>query len=482
MKIALSKRISANQHILYVIPESKSFDQVGLTKEEYQFAHQQHLVFNHDWLSINRYTHFIYLIFSKTNESKPDRHEKLRCLGAKVGNHANENGVESIQLIANEFDNTIILSVAEGMMLNNYQFVQYRGDRIEKRNSLRQISVVSESLNEDEIAALSIVTQATLWARDLVNEPVNKLNSCCLADKISEKIRLAGGKAEVLNLKKIEALKMGGLLAVNKGSVDPPTFTILEWKPENAVNAQPIVLVGKGVVYDSGGYSLKPGASMETMKCDMAGGATVSAVVFAAASTQLPIYLVALVPSTDNRLVGNAYVPGDIITMMDGTTVEVLNTDAEGRLILADALSYAKKYNPTLVLNFATLTGSAGRAIGSQGIVAMQKDARAYYDKLTESGYEVHERLVEFPLWDEYKEQIKSKIADLKNIGGAEAGAITAGKFLEHFTAYPFIHFDIAAPAFLDKSESYRGFGGTGIGVRLVFNFLKSMVAEAKQV
>ncbi|MBZ0242378.1 MAG: leucyl aminopeptidase family protein, partial [Bacteroidales bacterium] len=319
---------------------------------------------------------------------------------------------------------------------------------------------------------LNIAIEANCWARDLVNEPLNKLSAVDLAEQISTKFRAVGGKAEVFNKQKIEALKMGGLLSVNKGSIDPPTFTILEWKPENAKNSKPIVLVGKGVVYDTGGLSLKPSNAMDTMKCDMGGAATVAASIFAVASAKLPLHVIALVPATDNRPDGNAYVPGDVITMFDGTTVEVLNTDAEGRLILGDALTYAKKFSPEIVFNFATLTGSAARAIGSQGIVAMEVKAADLFCDLAKSGNIVHERLVKFPMWDEYSEQLKSEIADLKNIGGPEGGAITAGKFLEHFTDYPFVHFDIAGPAFIDKRDSYRGIGGTGIGVRLMFHYL----------
>jgi len=165
-----------------------------------------------------------------------------------------------------------------------------------------------------------------------------------------------------------------------------------------------------------------------------------------------------------------------VVTMHDGSTVEVLNTDAEGRMILADALSYAKKYNPELVIDIATLTGAAARAIGPQAMVGMKVDSELEFDQLSQSGNFVHERIVEFPMWDEYAEQIKSEIADMKNIGGAEAGAITAAKFLEHFTDYPYIHLDIAAPSFLSKASSYRPVGGTGVGVRLFYDFIKSKV------
>jgi leucyl aminopeptidase len=287
-----------------------------------------------------------------------------------------------------------------------------------------------------------------------------------------------GAKVEILNKNKIEALKMGGLLAVNKGSEVPPTFTVMEWKPKKPVNKKPFVFVGKGIVFDSGGMNLKPGDSMSTMKGDMSGAAAVASAIFAIAKAELPVHVIGLMPATDNRPGPNAIVPGDIIKMENGMTVEVLNTDAEGRLILADALSYAKKFNPALVIDLATLTGSAIRAVGKFAIAAMHSKAVKELEILKKSGWETYERLAELPLWDEYAELIKSDLADLKNVGPAEAGAITAGKFLEKFTSYPYIHLDIAGPAFLEKRDSYRGKGGTGVGVRLLFDFIKSHIKK----
>ena len=246
----------------------------------------------------------------------------------------------------------------------------------------------------------------------------------------------------------------------------------MEHKPDGATNSKPIVLVGKGVVYDTGGLSLKPSNFMDTMKSDMGGAAAVLGAMSAIAEAQLPLHIIGLVPATDNRPGGNAVTPGDVITISDGTTVEVLNTDAEGRLILADALVYAKRYNPELVIDLATLTGAAARAIGRYAIVGMGNAPSTEMSALQESGHLTRERVVEFPFWDEYKDLLKSPIADLKNIGGAEGGAITAGKFLEHFTDYPYIHLDIAGPAFLSKRVGYQVEGGTGIGVRLLFDFL----------
>jgi leucyl aminopeptidase len=240
---------------------------------------------------------------------------------------------------------------------------------------------------------------------------------------------------------------MGGLLAVNQGSLNPPTFTVMEWKPRRPVNKHPLVLVGKGVVYDTGGLSLKPTPnSMDYMKCDMAGAAVAGCTLYGIAKARLPVHVIALVPATDNRPDGNAYAPGDVITMYSGLTVEVLNTDAEGRLILADALHYAKQLKPQLVMEFSTLTGAAAIAVGHYGIVCMGNADARIRKKLTDSGNNVYERLVEFPYWEEYDELLKSDIADVKNIGGAVAGAVTAGRFLSKFTDYPYMHFDIAGP------------------------------------
>jgi leucyl aminopeptidase len=286
----------------------------------------------------------------------------------------------------------------------------------------------------------------------------------------------SGVKIEVMNKKKIETLKMGGILAVNKASTEPPVFVVMEWNPAGVVNKKPYVFVGKGIVYDSGGMNLKTGDSMTNMKDDMSGAAAVACAIYGIAMAGLPVHVVGLIPVTDNKIGPEAIFPGDIIKMHNGMTVEVLNTDAEGRLILADALSYASRFDPELVIDLSTLTGAAVRAIGKYGIVAMQMKAGHETELLCQSGWQVYERIVEFPSWEEYAELMKSDIADLKNVGPAEAGAITAGKFLQKFTDYPFIHLDIAGPAYLEKRDSYRGQGGTGVGVRLLYDFIKQKV------
>lgn len=368
---------------------------------------------------------------------------------------------------------------AEGLSLSSYSFEKYLSKDNQSKTTLKNVSTTNKKA---DLETVEIIVEATTWSRDLVNEPVSFLTATQLSEEIQTKCATAGIKVEILGKQKIESLKMGGLLAVNRGSMDPPTFTILEWKPAKIVNIKPIVLVGKGVVYDTGGLSLKPTAnSMDFMKSDMGGAAAMVATTLAIAKLKLPLHIITLIPATDNRPGENAYTPGDIVTMYDGTTVEVLNTDAEGRMILADALAYAKKFKPELVIDAATLTGAAVAAIGLNAMIAMGNASQIEFDRLNQAGFYTHDRIVQFPFWDEYKEEMKSKIADLKNIGGPYAGMITAGKFLEHFTDYPYIHLDLAGPNFLHKKDSYRGMGATGAGVRLLTAFFMNKVNESKK-
>jgi leucyl aminopeptidase len=395
--------------------------------------------------------------------------EELRVVGAKIIGQLSKE-IKSVSLIGSVSDQ---LNIAEGMLLSSYQFIKYFKDADKKKLRLETV-LLSKEVSSKKINELLDTAKAVFWARDRVNEPVSHLNASQLAEAISELGTEAGMTVQVLEKTQIESLKMGGLLAVNKGSIDQPTFTIVEYKPEKAINKKPIVLVGKGVVYDTGGLSLKPTpGSMDVMKSDMAGAACMAGTIYLAALQKLKVHLIALIPATDNRPGLNAYAPGDVITMYDGTTVEVLNTDAEGRMILADALAYSNKFKPELVIDAATLTGAALRAIGTKASVIMGNADDKVFEQLEKAGNEVHERTVRFPFWDDYATEIKSSIADLKNLGGPNAGMITAGKFLEHFVKSPYIHMDIAGPAWLDAKEDYKGQGGTGAGIRMLFNFLK---------
>lgn len=401
------------------------------------------------------------------------RFQSARALGAKLKKVLNGEKAESASLISTA-DREDTLAVIEGIVLANYQFLTYKtGDR-NKPNALKRLGVKANGVSENDLKELHDVAVGTFAARDFVNEPVITLSASEWSKRITKLGKDTGFKVTVLDKKKIEALRMGGLLGVNKGSVEPPTFNILEWKPKNAKNKKPIVLVGKGVVYDTGGYNIKT-VQMAQMKSDMGGGAAVCGAFAAIAANKLPVYVVGLIPATDNRIDGKAIVADDVLTMMSGTKVEVLNTDAEGRLILADALHYAKQYDPELVIDLATLTGAAARITDYHGIsMCADKTDTA---KLKESGEKVYERIMEFPMWREFHTAIKSDIADIKNIGGAAGGNITSATFLHHFTDYPWIHLDIAGPSFMTSDVDYRVKGGTGVGVRLLYDFIKNSVA-----
>jgi len=469
MKLKSTKKIGDKTNVAFIVENSKSLPEGIFTKDQTNYLEKALEELTEQWLEVNQYGRWVFVFRIKDALNPPQRQEKMRRAGAALGKMLNDKKQKEITLSAHNYQ----LYVAEGLVLGNYQFLKYYTDKQKRANTLQNLAL--ESADLEQIGQLEAATTAAMYARDLVNTPVWDLTAVDLAESAKEAGKKYGFTVDVLNKKKIESLKMGGLLAVNKGSIDPPTFIIMEHKPAKAKNKKPVILVGKGVVYDTGGLSLKPTAgSMDEMKCDMGGAAAVMATMCAVAQANLPVHVVGLVPATDNRPGGNAVTPGDVITISDGTTIEVLNTDAEGRLILADALHYAKKYKPELVIDLATLTGAAARAIGKYGIVAMGNAGPEAWHSIEASGDNVYERLVRFPFWDEYKDLLKSSIADMKNIGGAEAGAITAGKFLEHFTDYPYIHLDIAGPAFVGSDDGYIKTGGTGVGVRLLFDFLKS--------
>jgi leucyl aminopeptidase len=473
--INTTDKISVKDNLIFLATDIKHLKDKNLGEEEIGYIKLYYKEHNKTVFAFNKLSRWIFVVFMEKEAIQSLRLEMYRVYGAKLLGAINENKLNRIVVVDADKKPDETLAFTEGLALANYQFLKYRKDPSEKMNSLNSIDVYSGGMKDSAVDQLNIMIDATCRCRDLVNEPVATLNALKLAEEIEAMGKRVGAKVEILNTKKIEALKMGGLLAVNKGSVDPPSFTIFEWKPKNAVNKKPYVFVGKGVVFDTGGLNIKTADYMYNMKCDMAGGAAVASAVYAIAKANLPVHVIALVPATDNRLNGNAYVNGDVITMHDGTRVEIINTDAEGRMILADALSYAKKYDPKLVINAATLTGAAARAIGKYGIVAMQSNAENEIADLKISGENVGERLVEFPLWKEYDDLIKSEVGDIKNTGGTDGGAITAGKFLEHFTDYPFIHLDIAGPAFIEKSYHYYPAGGTGVVVRLLFDFISKV-------
>jgi len=409
-----------------------------------------------------------------------DTSEQFRAAGASAAALAQKLKVESVALAGGP-DAAAAAALAEGFVLGGYQFLDYKTD--DETAPDIALTVHADGEAESAIKAAVIRAEAACFARDLVNLSPHDKTPTLLAERIEQKAKEVGLRAEVWDKARVEQERMGGLLAVNRGSQEPPVFITLEHKPANAINTQPIVLVGKAVVFDTGGLSLKPTkGSMDKMKADMGGGAAVAGAMMAVAGLDLPLHVVALIPATDNRPGENAYVPGDVVTMRSGSTVEVLNTDAEGRMILADALDVAKEYSPELAVSVATLTGAQVIALGTRVAAVLTSEGEGADERLAAfaaAGDRTGEWVAPLPMRAHYAEQLKSDVADQKNVGGREAGTVTAAKFLEHFTrvdgeaAYPWVHLDIAGTAFIDSPQPYRPKGGTGFGVRLLTDLLQ---------
>ncbi len=458
---------------IYLIRDVSVLAQTTLSNEEQEYIKTQFQPESKDAFVFNRFSHFLYVQICPGKEGNK-AWEYLRKAADKAVELLEKEKQYAAVLTPVGVGTEEMLAFAEGAALGAYVFSRHKKDN-ENKEVFRELYLDAPLLADIEISRLENLVKSCFEVRDMVNEPVNIMDTKHFSRLIAKRCREAGAEVEVMDKKQIEAQGMEGLLTVNKGSQSDPAFTVIEWKPGNAANNPPIVLVGKGLVYDTGGINLKPGSGLTTMKCDMAGGAAVFGTLYALAMNKVPVHVVGLIPATDNRPGENAMVPGDIIRMGNGKTVEIINTDAEGRLILADALIYAKKYNPQLVIDIATLTGAAAVAIGPFGMAGVQQDASHFMAALAESGEKVYERIVELPFWEEYEQEIQSDVADLRNVGkGRGGGAITAGKFLAAFTDYPWIHLDIAPVAFLDSHESYLGKGGTAAGVRLLYHFLSN--------
>jgi leucyl aminopeptidase len=440
------------------------------------FVNQQIQENDKDFFAFNQLSQWLCVAVVPKKKDLNLQVEAFRKLGAKILDFCDKEYIKDLQFVS-DVQKEYAMGFVEGMLLASYTFDNYKTDAKQTIHPFDNLFVVNPFVENNDIEEAIVIARAVEKYRDLVNEPYCSLNAEGLATAFVNMSHEAGIEVEVWHKDKIEDEKMGGLLAVNQGSVDPPTFTIMRYRPEGS-NESPLVLVGKGLVYDTGGLNLKPGDYMNDMKEDMAGAAMMATAIYAIASLGLPIHVVGVFPSTDNRPGFNAYASGDIINMYDGTNVEVVNTDAEGRLILADALSYAKKLSPFLVVDAATLTGAAARAIGPYGIAAVEQDAKEYMAIMKDAGERAYERIAEFPFWSEYDELIKSDIADIKNCGPGEAGMITAGKFLAHFTDYPYIHLDIAGVAMFERKRDYILKGASGYGLRLMVEFVKSLIEK----
>ncbi|MFZ5802507.1 MAG: leucyl aminopeptidase [Candidatus Omnitrophota bacterium] len=366
-------------------------------------------------------------------------------------------------------------ALAEMQVLGFYDFDRYKSKAKDEDPKPREVDV--ELLIEKKAVSAAvqkkadwaqIVAKGVVRARDLINEPGNVMNPPRLAE---EARKLAAEKkisCKILGLAELKALKMQGILAVNQGSVTPPALIVLEYGKKYQ-NKGTVCLVGKGVTFDTGGISIKPAKDMEKMKYDMAGAAAVIAFMGVAADLKIPVHIVALAPAVENNVAENPQRPGDIIRLYNGKTVEVINTDAEGRLILADALAYAGKFGPKAMIDLATLTGMCAYTFGDKAIGLLGNDEKLL-GRVKKAGLEAGEKCWELPLWDEYAELIKGHHSDLLNSGGSFAGTITAAKFLQEFVPAktPWAHLDIAGVAWTDSKRFDCPKGATGAGVRLL--------------
>ena len=369
----------------------------------------------------------------------------------------------------------------EGLFLGNYTFNKYKSEKKISKKINILFYADNEKLLKDAISRTTILMSGVNFTKDLQNEPGSALRPSDLAARVKTKLTGAGVRVTVFDDKEIKKRKMGGLLAVGKGSSNKPRFIILRYKsPVKSVGKKKkmkkIALVGKGVTFDSGGISLKPATNMGEMKADMSGAALVAGTVLAAAKAKLPIEVLGIIPTAENMLSGDAMRPGDVITTASGKTIEVDNTDAEGRLILADALEYASKQNPDVIVDFATLTGACVVALGQIAAGLFTKNDELA-NTLFDSGMKTYDRLWRMPMWDDYKKLIESKVADVHNTGPRWAGAITAAKFLENFVDenIPWAHIDIAGPAVESDTNNYTKTFMTGFGVRMMFDYLSSI-------
>ncbi len=406
--------------------------------------------------------------------------ERLRRAAAMAGQKALSFKCQAVAVIIPTLEvappDEVVQAIVEGMILGTYTYDKYFTTKGEQKK-IEKLSLLVEGNTDIKDAKKGAaigeaVSNGVVMARDLGNAPSNELYPETLVERAKE-LQDVGVKVTALDKKQIQKLGMGGLLGVNQGSLRPPFFIILEWNGGKR-GAKPIVLVGKGITFDSGGISIKPAAGMSEMKMDMGGAAAVIGTMRAIAELDLPQNVIALVPTTENMPSGSAYKPGDVLTFLNGKTAEIDNTDAEGRLVLADALSYADRYQPQAVIDVATLTGACVIALGSVASALLSND-EGLKSRIEKAGERTFDRVVELPLWEEYEELIKSEVADVKNSGGRAAGTITAALFLQHFIgSYPWAHLDIAGTGMGGKGVGYTSKGATGVPVRLLVDLIRN--------
>lgn len=438
------------------------------------------LVYTHSGLTARR---VLLLGLGKRGEITS---EQLREAGALAAQKAREIGVAEFALALPTIDTlqpaAISRALIEGALLGQYRFDRFRtGLSAEQTRTVDALTLLTEgeiSAFEHGVATAQAIAEGTHFARDLVNRPGNDVIPAVLGETAEELGRTYGFNVTVLDHAALEAQGFGGIIGVGKGSANEPRFIVMEHGTKQ-VGVPTICLVGKGITFDTGGISIKPAERMDEMKSDMGGAAAVFGTMRAIGTLKPPLHIVGLVSSAENMPSSTAYKPGDILTTLSGKTIEVLNTDAEGRIVLADALFYAQRYAPDAIIDLATLTGAIVVALGSYA-TGMMTNSDDIATRLTNAGDATSERVWRMPLWEPYLEQIKSDVADLKNTGGRSGGALTAAAFLSQFVGeYPWAHLDIAGTAYSDRSsKAYTPKGATGVGVRLLTQMLLDWAAK----
>jgi leucyl aminopeptidase len=398
--------------------------------------------------------------------------------------------VKTIGLVPRlEGDTALAASAAvEGALIGLFEPDKYRTIEKEERIIERLVIIVEGAADEELSQGAErgrVVGESVNFTRDLSNEPGAYMTPTIMAERAQEIANQFGLQIDVLDQARMEQEGMGALLSVARGSDQPPKMMVLTYMPEGKQSVEEgedyLALVGKGITFDTGGISIKPSENMELMKYDMTGGATVLGVMRAVAQLKPPIPILGVVPSTENMPSGKATKPGDVVRAMTGKTIEVINTDAEGRLILADAVSYAKKLGATRVIDMATLTGAVSIALGDVNTGILGTDQQLI-EEVIESGREVGEKFWQLPLDKEYTKQIKSDIADIKNVGGRKAGTITAAAFIKEFAdGLSWAHLDIAGTAWGDEAKPFRAKGPTGVAVRTLLNFIRRASDRAEE-
>ncbi|TVM04362.1 MAG: leucyl aminopeptidase [Candidatus Brocadia sp. WS118] len=409
--------------------------------------------------------------------------DKIRQAAGTTASILRDMGISESTCVMDSIDITAPLSewfqaYAEGARLALYKFQRYKYIPPEERHELKVLNLLfsqKDVLTTVRVAVTcgEIIADAVSFTRDLINTPSRDKTPAILADYAVKMAKEYSMQCKVMSLPELKKLGMGGLLGVAQGSVQPPKFIILDYNAR-AKNQDTLVFIGKGITFDSGGICLKQAKDMDLMKSDMSGAAAVMGAIMALSKMKVPQRIIGLMPCTENMPGGSAMKPGDIIKFSSGKTAEIANTDAEGRLILADALVYAENYRPQAVIDLATLTGSCVVALGTV-VTGMMGNNEALKKRVQIAGEKSWERVWELPLWEEYQEQIKSDIADIKNVGGPHGGAITAACFLSKFAEkYPWVHLDIAGTAWCEKGGAYTQKGASGVGVRLLVQLVRN--------